>query len=366
MPGSEDQHAAMAGRLFPSDLEEVVRQDTSLFEELREARIFITGGTGFVGRWLLESLLWADACLGLDVRVVLLTRDPGAFRRRSPHLATAPAVQLLPGDVRTFDFPNGKFDRAIHLAAETNTQLRDPDPEVYFDVIVGGTRRVLDFVELAEARSLMLVSSGAVYGSQPETVERLQEDDPYGPLPTRRGAAYGETKRCAEMLTYARAERCGFKATIARCFAFVGPYLPLDSGFAVGNFIRDALTAGEIVVRGDGTPRRTYMYAGDMATWLWAVALAGRTGRPYNVGSDEAVTIADLARLVAASTGESIPVRILGDQSRVGVGTSYVPDVARARTELGLNVTVGLEEALTRTLNWHRQAPDARQNGELQ
>lgn len=366
MPGSNDQDAARAGRLFPSDLEEVVRRGASLFAGLRDSHIFITGGTGFVGRWLLESLLWADACLGLGVHVVLLTRDPGAFSRRSPHLAKAAAVQLLPGDVRTFDFPRGKVDRVIHLAAETNTHLRDPDPEVYFDVIMGGTRRVLDFAEHAEARSLMLVSSGAVYGSQPVTVERLQEDDAYGPLPTRPSAAYGEAKRCAEMLTYARAERSGLKATVARCFAFVGPYLPLDSGFAVGNFIRDALAGGEIVVRGDGTPRRTYMYAGDMATWLWSVTLAGRTGRPYNVGSGEAVTIADLARLVAASAGNGVTVRVLGDQGRVGVGTSYIPDVARARTELGLNVTVGLKEALTRTLSWHRQALDGRPQGAVQ
>jgi dTDP-glucose 4,6-dehydratase len=205
-----------------------------------------------------------------------------------------------------------------------------------------------------------------VYGNQPVTVAKLKEDDPYAPLPTQTGAAYGEAKRCAEMLTYARSERDGFNATVARCFAFVGPYLPIDSGFAVGNFIRDALTAGEIVVRGDGTPRRTYMYAGDMAAWLWSISVIGRTGRPYNVGSDETVTIADLARLVAVSAGQNTAVRILGEHRRVGVGISYIPDISRARTELGLDVTVNLEEALTRTLAWHRHATDPGSREEIQ
>jgi dTDP-glucose 4,6-dehydratase len=100
------------------------------------------------------------------------------------------------------------------------------------------------------------------------------------------------------------------------------------------------------------------MYAGDMAAWLWSISVIGRTGRPYNVGSDETVTIADLARLVAVSAGQNTAVRILGEQGRVGVGISYIPDISRARTELGLDVTVSLEEALTRTLAWHRRATD--------
>lgn len=366
MPGSEDQRAARAGRLFPSDLDDVVRDLTPLLQVLRHKRIFVTGGTGFVGRWMVESLLWADAHLGLGVQLVLLTRDPDAFRRQFPHLGKAVGVTLVSGEVRTFRFPTGKFDMVIHLAAETNVGLRDPDPETYLDVIVGGTRRVLDLVERTEAQSLLLMSSGAVYGRQPDTVERLREDDPYGPLPTQRGAEYGEAKRCAEMLSYARAERCGFRASVARGFTFVGPYLPLDSGFAVGNFVRDALAGGEITVRGDGSPRRTYMYAGEMAVWLWSIALTGRSGRPYNVGSDEAVTMADLAGLVAEASGADIRVRILGDASQQGVGASYVPDVERARTELGLGVTVGLKAALARTLGWHRQKIGTGKRGELQ
>ena len=355
MRGSDDLSAARAGRLFPSDLDAVVSQIGTPLEDLRDSRIFFTGGTGFVGRWMLESLLRANDRLDLGTQLVLLTRDPEGFSGRCPHIANSAAVELLAGDIRTFDPPAGHFDLAVHLAAETNTHRQEPDPDVYFDVIVGGTRRLLDFAERAEVRSLMMVSSGAVYGGQPETVGSLHEDDRYGPLLTRPGAAYGEAKRCAELLTYARAERNGFKATVARGFAFLGPYLPLDLGFAVGNFISDALTTGEIVVRGDGTPLRTYMYAADMATWLWSIALAGHAGTPYNVGSDEVVSVAELAHLVATASGEGTAVRVLGDAGRVGVGSAYVPDLSRARAELGLNVTVGVQEALMRTLDWHRQ-----------
>lgn len=357
MSGSDHRDPARF-RLYPSDLDAIVQRGRSVFEGLRGSHIFMTGATGFVGQWMLESLMWANERLDLGVRTLLLTRDPDAFRQKAPHLAGAEGVDILAGDIRTFKFPNAKFDRVLHLAAETNTQLHDPDPEMYFDVIVDGTRRVLDFTERSEARSFMLVSSGAVYGSQPATAPNLKEDDPYAPLPTRTSAAYGEAKRCAEMLAYARSERIGFDATVSRCFAFLGPYLPLDSGFAVGNFMRDALSTGEVIVRGDGTPRRTFMYAGDMATWLWSICLTGRARRPYNVGSDEIVTIAELARLVARTVGPSVSVRVLGDAGQVGVGTAYIPDISRARTELGLEWTANLETAVKRTIAWHRHEMD--------
>jgi dTDP-glucose 4,6-dehydratase len=352
MPGSDA--VSSPRRLAPEDLHEIVEGRVAVFEGLRGRRIFITGGTGFMGRWLLESLLWANDGLQLDVRVTMLTRYPDVFRRRAPHLANHSAVRLLTGDVRSFELPDGNFDLVVHLAAETNTQRTNPPTEVYFDVILGGTRRVLDLAERAEAGAVMLVSSGAVYGAQPMNVERLREEDPYGPLPVAIASAYGEAKRCAEMVAYARGERTGIRVTVGRCFAFVGPHLPLDSGFAVGNFIGDALAGRVITVKGDGTPRRTYMYAGDMARWLWSIAVDGQSRHPYNVGSNEVVTIAELAGLVATTAG-GLPVRILGASERSGVGTRYVPDITRAHDELGLSVEVGLRQAIERTLSWHRE-----------
>ena len=129
--------------------------------------------------------------------------------------------------------------------------------------------------------------------------------------------------------------------TVARCFAFVGPYLPVNSGFAVGNFIRDALNRqGRSSCKGDGAPRRTFHVRGGHG-----VGGCGRSrlpvirARPYNVGSDEIVTIAELARQVASLRRAKGPlVRILGD-CRAGWrrGTSYVPTSTRARSELGLD-----------------------------
>jgi dTDP-glucose 4,6-dehydratase len=143
----------------------------------------------------------------------------------------------------------------------------------------------------------------------------------------------------------------GPACVIARGFAFVGPHLPLDTHFAVGNFLRDGRAGGPIVVKGDGTAMRSYLYASELAIWLWTMLASGRPGRAYNVGSEEAVSIAELARLVA---------RLFGVEARIDGGPRdpslpperYVPSVKRAREELALVQRIDLATGLRRTADW--------------
>ena len=141
---------------------------------------------------------------------------------------------------------------------------------------------------------------------------------------------------------------------IARCFAFVGPYLPLDAHFAAGNFIRDALAGRPIVIRGDGRPYRSYLYASDLVKWLWTLLDRGEAGRVYHVGSGRAVSIAELARIAAGLVEPALPVEVLSPAGE-GLPPRYVPDISRARRELELRVETDLEEALRLTFEFHRK-----------
>jgi dTDP-glucose 4,6-dehydratase len=342
------------------DLDHVLDHTRGLWDEMRGERLFLTGGTGFVGTWLTESLLWANRRLGLGLSAVLLTRRPEAFRARSPHLAADRAVTLLPGDAASFEYPEGPFPLVIHAATERWFAPDAERPAGIFDSDVAATRRVLELARARGTRRLLFTSSGAVYGKQPPELHGMAEDYPGAPSTSDPKAAYGNGKRASEFLCACYAQACGFDAVIARLFAFTGPYLPLDEGYAAGNFLRDLLGGGPIRIAGDGTPYRAYLYAADLAAWLWTILLRGRSASPYNVGSGEAVSIRELAERMASAVAPGIAVEIARRPVPGAPAVRYVPSVERARTELGLEPWIGLEEGVRRMYAWHLRTGQAR------
>jgi nucleoside-diphosphate-sugar epimerase len=339
-------------RLLARDLDDLIARYEPDFIALRGKRLFVTGGTGFVGSWLLESFTWANARLALGASAVVLARDPNAFRSIAPHLAHDPALEFLAGDVRALP-ALGAFDGVIHAAAPASKKLNDEEPLAMLETIVEGTRGVLEMAARSGPIPVLLTSSGAVYGRQPPELERFDETYTGAPDTLDARNAYHEGKRLAELLGAVYAQTCGLHFKLARLFAFVGPYLPLDRHFAIGNFIGDALAGRTIEVRGDGTPVRSYLYGGDMAGWLWAILSRGRNGRAYNVGSSEAVDIAATAHAVASAVDPTPTVTIRGTPDLTRLPERYVPSVARAFDELSLVQTVDLPSAIGRTIAWH-------------
>jgi len=335
-------------RLSDEDLQHVLVHTRDLWEGLRGKRIFITGGTGFLGCWLLESFAWANDRLDLEALAVVLTRDPNRFRHKAPHLAEHRAIRLNRGDVRSFEFPPGGFSHVVHAASEFGQ--RATDQLTALGIAVDGSRRVMDFAKWCGAARVLLTSSGAVYGTQPSGLSHLREDWSGAPDPLNSTTAYAQGKRIAEHLCGLYHGGSGIEATIARCFTFVGPHLPLDGHFAVGNFIRDAIAGRTVKVNGDGTPLRSYLYAADMSVWLWTVLFRGEPNRAYNVGSEHVVNTGALAAHVAARCGVSVDIAntpVLGQEAH-----RYVPSTQRARAELGLIERIGLDDAIDRTIRW--------------
>lgn len=346
----------MAENRLAADLDHVLDHTRDLWDELRGGRIFITGGTGFFGCWLLESFAWANDRLGLNASALVLTRNLDSFRRKAPHLTVQPAICFHPGDVRTFEFPAGAFSHVIHAATESSARLNAEEPLTMFETIVDGTRRTLEFATRYDECKVLFTSSGAIYGKQPPHLTHIPEDYAGAPNPIDPNSAYGEGKRVAELLCTLSAKQNHIEAKIARCFAFIGPYLPLDIHFAIGNFIRDGLNRGPIIVRGDGTPIRSYLYAADLAIWLWTILFRGESCRAYNVGSEEALSIAEVAHFVAGQFPETIPVEVRGTPSLDRPFERYVPSTTRANRELALYRSVELKDAIYRTVKFFKES----------
>ena len=279
------------------------------------------------------------------------------FAASLPHVANHPAVSMCHGDVRTFDAPEGHFTHAIHGATDVASPACILDT---FDVTVSGTRRVLDFCRDHGVRDLLLISSGAIYGRQPPNLNWVEEDYSGAPATTDPRSAYGQGKRAAEWLVAAYSADRGPAAHIARCFALVGPHLPIDKHFAMGNFIRDALQRQTIRIGGDGTPIRSYLYAADLAAWLWTILANGAVGQAYNVGSDVVISVGALARIVKDVVGVEKEI-VVAKKPLAGMSPErYVPNIAKARHDLGLEVWTPLPQAVAKTVMWHQPGATSR------
>lgn len=313
---------------------------------LRGRRIFVTGGTGFVGRCLLDYFQDSATRWGTDFEVVVLSRSPQAFLDRHPLYAGRAWLRFATGSLDHLPAPEaGRFTDVLHAAADTHSA---PAPLEWLDQLVQGTRRVLDFAVAAGAERFLLVSSGAAYGPAPDSVARFREDALFAPATTDPRSVYGQGKRLAEHLCVLYRQQYGLACVVARCFALISEHMPLDGPYAAGNFVRDALAGRDIEIQGDGSSMRTYLYGRDAAHWLVSLMCRGEPGQIYNVGSDASVSILELAWAVAAQASPPRDVRVL-KQAAPGPRAMYVPDVEKAG-RLGLQVDTPLVEAIAATM----------------
>lgn len=323
-------------------------------KELRNARIFITGGTGFFGRWLLETFAHINTQLNLNASLTVLTRNPEEFAKKAPHLSENPAITLHRGDILDFSYPEGQFTHLIHAATPASADLNANDPLKMSEIIIQGTVKALQFGKASQISSMLVTSSGAVYGAQPNTTYGTPETVWESVNPTEFTSAYSLGKWTAEKLAAMLSQSFPFDIKTARGFAFVGPFLPLDIHFAIGNFIKNTLENQPIIIAGNPNTYRSYLYSADLALWLWTILIKGPANVAYNVGAPDAISIGELAQLVSNKFEPHVPVIFADTATPNAPQSRYVPDVKKIEIELGLTPQFTLEESIRRTLQWHQ------------
>lgn len=330
--------------LFKSDLDEILNFTIEDFLQMKNSNIFITGATGFFGKWLIQSLLFANNELNLNLSIYILTRQKNEASLTQPWLNNQ-SIHIIEGDVRSFNFPkNLNFEFIIHAATEASAKLNENSPVTMADVIIQGTKRVLELANLSTNPRFLFISSGAVYGKIPPNSLGASETLETGPDISNINNAYAEAKRMAELYCQFEAKSGKIQLSIARCFAFVGPYLPLDTHFAIGNFINDKINNREITMKGDGTPVRTYMYPTNLIEWLVKILIHSNNGEIFNVGSDEQITISQLKCLILDS----------GNIHQIVAMTPnfYAPNISKAKKSLNISPLINLKNSIERTIKW--------------
>jgi len=334
------------------DLQHVFSHLEGNWGQLDAKRIFITGGTGFIGKWLLETLLYVKTQRALNCEIIVLTRNSAKFIEAFPHLGMSPDMIFWDGDIRCFEYPPGDFDIVIHAATDVALPGTDLDT---FDVATLGTRHVLDFAVKKGVSRFLFLSSGAVYGSLPLELDSFSENwVNVDPIEMR--SEYSIGKYNSEWLVHYFAQKYSLSVVTARCFSFVGPYMSVNT-FAVMNFIFAGIRQEDLVINGDGLAVRTYLYAADMAVWLWTLLFCGVSGCSYNVGGQLPISIGDLAQVIHRTldlNGRIIYKNLAHNQ---GVGPHrYIPNVLKIYQELGVEISINLDSAILRTAAWYRNS----------
>lgn len=341
-------------RLPVEDLEHIYQNTQDIWESFRGKSIFVTGGTGFFGKWLLESFIYVNEKLALNAKITTLTRNPESFLMEYPfYKEQTNTVQFVKGDILNYDFNlEEKFQFIIHAATAASESLNKSNPLLMMDTITIGTRKVLDFAINQPLEGFLFVSSGAIYGKQPWNQTHINENDSFKININNSNSAYAEGKRIAELYSSTYFEKYNLPIKIARCFAFVGPYLPLDSHFAIGNFIKNAIKNEDIIIKGDGSTIRSYMYASDLMVWLWNILLKGKVNQAYNVGSDEGVSIKQLAEKISSISSAKLAVKILGSPVQKEHIDIYCPSITKANS-INVQIKIQLTESIEKTIKFY-------------
>lgn len=343
---------ALAG--VRKDAQLVVDGRTGLLNPLRGKHLFVSGGTGFLGTWLLEILSVLNHDFGFGTQVTVHSRNSLAFAERWPHLGKHSWVRFLEGDVRNLSDLPRDINFLIHAAAITDRRYFATQPTAVAETNIFGTARILKAcLWLENLEKFTLLSSGLVYGTQPWESERIQENY-MGPLRCNETmAVYAESKRAAEIFAQAAISESRLPVVVLRPFAFVGPFQSLELPWAVTDFIRDSFNGGPIRIMGDGLTVRSILYGSDFAYSVLAATASATARSIYNLGSPDPVDLMSLATMITRAFSPSPEV-----QTRVGqIGhdrNRLVPDTSAFERDLKFRVTVPLEAAIQKTIDWHR------------
>ena len=309
--------------------------------------LLVIGGTGFFGKSILDSFKHGRLEKWGIEKVIAMSRNAESLHKEAPQLISS-SVELYSGDItKTSTLPAA--DIVIHAAASTDAIRYLSSPLVEQRNIQVGTYNYCTLAKSFHPKSKILyVSSGAVYGKQPVTLSHIPEEytgNDLSELPDGK-RQYALAKRDAEEVVKTLGKE-GLSVSIASCFAFVGPWLPRNQHFAIGNFIEDGLQGRPVTVKAKNKVYRTCMHADDLVEWLMTMAVHANPLCPiYNVGSDQAIIMGDLAKLVANEFGFDADVHQITDAAI----DCYVPSIEKAIRELHLTLKYDVISSIRRTI----------------
>lgn len=327
--------------------------DPESFSFLNGQSIFVTGGTGFIGKWISEMVSYINLTYKLNIKLYLLGRDIIKFKEEVPHLAENPFINLIEKDVRyLYDLPSD-VNYIIHAAGSPDNREHVSDPLNTIETLYKGTLTLLDAASrLQNLKKIIHLSSHQVYGKN-EGEQNITENS-FGTFEALNVSnCYAESKRIAETICSYYKNNLRLPIIILRPFAFIGPYQDIEKPWAINSFIRDAILGGPIRILGNGLTERSYLYASDMAFCILKTLIYGKIGEIYNLGSNSPITLNELAIKVKNHSSSKIEILSKSSKETYLNVSKLVPNSNKLSNELNFKEIFTIDDAIGRTLLWN-------------
>lgn len=340
--------------IIAKDLREITSNMN--FSDLDGARILVTGASGFIAAYMIETLLYLnDEDPSRKIKVLGLARNRERAEKRFNHHLNRQDFKLLFQDVETPVQTDEEIDFIIHSASQASPKFFGTDPVGTLSANIFGTHQLLRLAAQKKCRGFLFFSSGEVYGQVPAHQIPTKETD-YGYLdPALVRSCYGESKRMGENLCVAFSRQFRVPTKIVRPFHTYGPGFSLDDGRVFADFVSDIVNGRNIQLKSDGSARRPYCYLTDAVRGFYTVLLKGAVGEAYNIGNDKTeVSVLELAKkLVDIFPEKNLKINRAADHEPSEYLKSPIlrncPDISKAKS-LGWNPFVTIEEGFKRTV----------------
>ncbi|PHV29696.1 dTDP-glucose 4,6-dehydratase [Janthinobacterium sp. BJB426] len=320
---------------------------------LKNQHIAITGGTGFLGSWIAETVAALNDEYGLEISLDIYARNVADWSKKYPHLALRNDIHTISQDVRSPFLFDARTSYVVHAAGIPDNRVHASDPLRVHQTIIYGMDHALEAAsKLPGLKRLINVSSCLVNGT-PNRAGALVESDCFPMQAGELHTVYREAKRAAESLCSVYRSQFRMPVSTVRPFTFVGPYQELDRPWAINNFMLDAIRGTDIRILGDGSARRSYLYGSDAAWWTMVALVTGGDGQIYNLGSDQPIAHVELAKIISDLMSIKVESAIRKSETKQRVLDDLYPDMSNTQKILGIVQTCSLEQAISKTYRWY-------------
>lgn len=339
-------------KIVSDDVNEIISDIVDVAKILQNKTVLVVGGKGFIGTYFVRTLLGLNQVFSESIKILVLdnlitVKDKSEFND--------PNLKFIEYDISKKIAIKEKIDYIIHTASIASPPVYRKFPIETIDVNYQGTRNLLDLAKEKKIESMLFLSSSEIYGDP--TIVPTPESYWGHVSSTGPRACYDESKRLAETICVLYHKLYNIPIKIARPFNVYGPYLNLEDGRMIPDFMKNALRHSEIIIHSDGTPTRSFCYISDAMKAFFKIFLLSPSGSIFNVGNDEEISVKRVAEIIRNVMDKSIKIKIQpSSDSNYTIDNPQrrCPDLKKIKNSIGFSPQINLQKGIERIYNWYR------------